>query len=108
MIDITQLEEMFDGDKELIQALFMAYLDDHVQAEKKVQEKVDTGDFEQLFFLSHTLCGTLNNLCESDITANLKQLEEAARDGNLSSQEDLTKVLSELPKIEQQMNEYLA
>ncbi|CAM4443632.1 hypothetical protein VIAG107301_18850 [Vibrio agarivorans] len=28
MIDITQLEEMFEGDEELIQALFLAYLDD--------------------------------------------------------------------------------
>ncbi|GAL09756.1 HPT domain containing protein [Vibrio astriarenae] len=108
MIDIAQLEEMFEGDKELIQALFMAYLDDNSQAESKVQENVTNKNFEQLFFISHTLYGTLFNLCEFDITPNLKQLEEAARDGELSSTEDLTKVLTELPKIEQQMQAYIS
>ncbi|MDR9828538.1 Hpt domain-containing protein [Vibrio sp. FNV 38] len=108
MIDISQLEEMFEGDKDLIQALFMAYLDDNSKAEEKVEQNVVNKDFEQLFFISHTLYGTLYNLCEFEITPNLKQLEEAARNGNLSSQDDLSKVLSELPKIEQQMHEYLA
>ncbi|WP_264875560.1 hypothetical protein [Vibrio agarivorans] len=108
MIDITQLEEMFEGDEELIQALFLAYLDDNTDAHKKVETYTSQGDFEQLFFICHTLYGTLNNLCEFEITPNLKKLEEAARDGSLSGEEDLAKVLTELPKIEQQMQTYLA
>ncbi|MDN3659924.1 hypothetical protein [Vibrio agarivorans] len=47
-------------------------------------------------------------MCEFEITPNLKKLEEAARDGSLSGEEDLAKVLTELPKIEQQMQTYLA
>ena len=107
MINITELDEMFDGDKELICDLFSTYLEDHQQAANKISQLINQQQFESLFHLAHNIYGTLANLAEDGITPELKELENAARSGTLIDGEKITKVKQGLNEIEEQMNAYI-
>ncbi|MUK69277.1 Hpt domain-containing protein [Aliivibrio fischeri] len=107
MINISILEEMFDGDKEILRQLFELYLEEHSTLSDTIEEQYKNNKLPELFRTFHTLFGALSNLCEEDILPLIKTIEVSCKNHDTPHQHSIESVISELAKIKQQMMDYL-
>ncbi len=107
MINISILEEMFDGDKEILRQLFELYLEEHSTLSDAIEEQYKNNKLPELFRTFHTLFGALSNLCEEDILPLIKAIEANAKNHETPSQHSIDSVIAELAKIRLQMIDYL-
>ncbi|ACH63678.1 Hpt domain-containing protein [Aliivibrio fischeri] len=107
MINISILEEMFDGDKEILRQLFELYLEEHSTLSDTINEQYKNNKLPELFRTFHTLYGALSNLCEEDVLPLIKATETNAKNHETPPQHSIDSVIAELAKIRQQMIDYL-
>ncbi|MBD1571050.1 MULTISPECIES: Hpt domain-containing protein [Aliivibrio] len=107
MINISILEEMFDGDKEILRQLFELYLEEHSALSHTIEDQYKNNKLPELFRTFHTLFGALSNLCEEDILPLVKTIEASCKNHETPSQHSIDSVIAELAKIRQQMIDYL-
>lgn len=108
MINIEMLSETFGGDKEFVTMIFGQYLSDNSDVNSRIQEQFENKQFETLFHTMHTLSGALSNICEEDIVATIKKVENISREGASPDLADIDQITTELDKIKAQMEQYLA
>lgn len=108
MINIEMLTDMFGGDTEFVSSIFEQYLSDNKNINFRIEEQLNSEQFEALFHTMHTLSGSLSNICDENIVPKIKEVEQMARDGQRPNVEDIQLILTELDKIKLQMEEYLA
>ncbi|OCH08344.1 Hpt domain-containing protein [Aliivibrio fischeri] len=107
MINISILEEMFDGDKEILRQLFELYLEEHSALSHTIEDQYKNNKLPELFRTFHTLFGALSNLCEEDILPLVKTIEASCKNHETPSQHSIDSVIAELAKIRLQMIDYL-
>jgi HPt (histidine-containing phosphotransfer) domain-containing protein len=52
---LAKINEMADGDQEFIQSIIQVFLDEVPLDLKELKQAVDSGDFEQIYKLSHKI-----------------------------------------------------
>ena len=107
MINIDTLEDMFEGDNEIIAELFSLYLSENEAITQKIRLDYDNDNFTALYNTTHSLSGALGNLFEMDIIAQIKEIELLSRNNSKSSTETINSVITGLNDISKQMNQYL-
>ncbi|MFA1562453.1 Hpt domain-containing protein [Aliivibrio fischeri] len=107
MINISILEEMFDGDKEILRQLFELYLEEHSALSHTIEDQYKNNKLPELFRTFHTLFGALSNLCEEDILPLVKTIEASCKNHEMPEAHSINSVIAELTKIRQQMIDYL-
>lgn len=108
MINIEMLVDMFDGNTDVVKAVFEQYLSDNQEINARIDSQFEQNQLEALFDTMHSLSGSLSNICETDIVATIKEVEMASRQGNKSNSESIEQIKIELDNINQQMQDYLA
>ncbi|MUJ36784.1 Hpt domain-containing protein [Aliivibrio fischeri] len=107
MINISILEEMFDGDKEILRQLFELYLEEHSTLSDTINDQYKNNKLPELFRTFHTLYGALSNLCEEDILPLIKTIETNVKNHEKPDQQSIDSVITQLAKIRQQIIDYL-
>ena len=102
------LTETFGGDKEFVTMIFGQYLADNSDVNARIQDQFEKSDLETLFHTMHTLSGALSNICEEDIVATIKTVENSSRNGESPDAADIKAIQAELDKIKAQMEQFLA
>ena len=98
-IDMQEVLERVQDDKELLMELLQIYCDDYVEKWKTFNEAVDKSDYEQLRTLSHSLKGASGNISAKKLRTSFLDLEEMAKQKDLSRAKEILKL------IDQQFNE---
>ncbi|MGR6831734.1 Hpt domain-containing protein [Aliivibrio wodanis] len=107
MINIEMLEDMFEGDHEIVQQLFTLYLSENNTIEQKILQAYDTDDFTKLYNTAHSLSGALGNLCETDIISHIKEIELLTKSDTKPNSNTINIIVKGLNDITEQMKHYL-
>ena len=103
IIDVSEVLERVDGDKELLGELVELFLEESPSMLADVKEAVARNDAKALEYAAHTLKGSVGNFWAKDACEAAFVLEEAARARSLSGAETssvaLEKILQELEPI---------
>lgn len=108
MININTLEDMFEGDKDIIKELFSLYLNENEFIDQKIRFEYDNNNLTTLYNITHSLSGTLGNLLEVDVIEQIKEIESLSRNNSKPSIEIIESTINGLNDISKQMNQYLA
>ena len=94
-IDLKEVLERVQDDKDLLLELFDIFQEDYKVKRKTIDELVEKKDFEQLKAIAHSLKGASGNISAKKVHAIFIQLEQMAKNKDLSQAKDL---LSNLDK----------
>jgi HPt (histidine-containing phosphotransfer) domain-containing protein len=84
-LDMEAILERFDGDQELVERLISIYRQDRFPWMSRALGALVQQDSEALIFAAHRLHGLLAHFDASPAAESARQLEEAARQGNLGA-----------------------
>ena len=103
IIDVPEVLEWVDGDKELLGELVDLFLEESPSMLPDVKEAVAQNDAKALEYAAHTLKGSVGNFVAEDACEAAFVLEKAGRAGSLTGAETalvaLEKALQELEPI---------
>lgn len=107
MINFDLVTEYLEHDKEVIQAVLMAYLEDHHNFHAEFTKQLDAQDWQALELNVHTLKGVLSTFGATSIISVLEQVELRAKQRHPPTQEEIELIGIEINKINQQIKEYV-
>ena len=108
MINIEMLEEMFEGDHEIIQQLFTLYLSENESITQDIKLAYDNDNLNELYNTAHSLSGALGNLCEIDIITQIREVESLTKNNTKPNIDTINITIQGLNDIAEQMKVYLA
>ncbi|RYU68192.1 Hpt domain-containing protein [Aliivibrio finisterrensis] len=108
MINISALEDMFEGDEAIIKELFSLYLNENACIIQKIRLEYDSDNLTALYNTAHTLSGALGNLLEIDTISQIKEIERLSKSDTKPDVGIIESVISELKNISDQMHQYLS
>jgi HPt (histidine-containing phosphotransfer) domain-containing protein len=108
MINIDMLEEMFEGDHEIIQQLFTLYLSENESIAQDIRLAYENGNLNKLYNTAHSLSGALGNLCETNVIVHIKELESLTKNNTTPNIDAINITIKGLNDIAEQMKAYLA
>lgn len=83
LIDLNELMEIMDHDKELIKECFNDFINDATPMLKKIKEAIDNGNSEVIQKTAHALKGSLRYLAAKHTSNTAFALEKIGLNGNL-------------------------
>ena len=98
-IDIKEVMERVQDDKELLMELLQIFLEDYVEKKKLLDEAVAKGDLEQIKSIAHGMKGASGNISAKKLRASFLDLEQTAK------AQDFAKAGQTLNTIDAQINE---
>ena len=98
-IDMKEVMERVQDDRELLIELLQIFTDDYNEKKKLLEQAVGKNDFEQIKSISHSMKGASGNIAAKKLRGSFMELEQMARDQNLTNAQALVAV------IDQQFNE---
>lgn len=107
MINFDLVAEYLDHDTDVIQAVLMAYLEDHHNFHTEFTVQLHTQDWQALELNVHTLKGVLSTFGATSIISVLEQVELRAKQQQPPTQEEIELITTEINTINQQIEEYV-
>ncbi len=98
-IDMKEVMERVQDDRELLIELLQIFSDDYVQKKKMLDEAVIKNDFDQVRNIAHGLKGASGNISAKKLRISFADLGQMAKDRNFS------KAKETLDLIDRQFNE---
>ena len=98
-IDMTEVMERVQDDKELLMELLQIFLEDFTDKRKTLQEAVSTQNFEEVKSIGHSMKGASGNISAKKLRLSFIELEQMGKTQNLSQAGQV------LSAIDEQMNE---
>ena len=98
-IDIKEVMERVQDDKELLMELLQIFLEDYVEKKKLLAEAVAKQDLEQVKSIAHGMKGASGNISAKKLRASFFDLEQTVK------AQDFTKAGQILNVIDAQVNE---
>ncbi|MDD9194425.1 Hpt domain-containing protein [Aliivibrio sp. S3MY1] len=108
MININMLEEMFEGDHEIIQQLFTLYLSENESITQDIRLAYENDNLNELYNTAHSLSGALGNLCDTNVTCHIKEIEYLTKNDTTPNIDTINIAIKGLNDIAEQMKAYLA
>lgn len=99
VIDLEEVMERVQDDKELLLELFDIFTSDYSQKIKVLKSRIEEKDFEAIKELVHSIKGAAGNISAKAMHATCLGIEQAAL------RKDLNPVVSALPVLEGQFND---
>ncbi|CAH0525620.1 Hpt domain-containing protein [Vibrio hippocampi] len=107
MIDFDILRSYMDNDDDIIEAVFMAFLEEHDDGAEKIQQLYNNKDWSELFITAHSLKGILASFGEAQAVEKLETIEGITRQNGEPNADDIDYVVKEIATIKQQISDYL-
>ncbi|MCG2838038.1 ATP-binding protein [Photobacterium sp. WH77] len=98
-IDMEELLEMLDQDKEMITYFLTIFADDHHDYDQKIRNAIEENDLEQAMLLSHTLKGASASLCAKQVSHSAKIIEMQLKAAQIPSESELDAVSQALSAL---------
>ncbi len=83
-VDMKEVMERVQDDKELLMELFQIYLEDYVEKRKSLGEAVQKNDFEAVRNIAHGLKGASGNISAKKLHIVFLNLEQMGKNKDLS------------------------
>lgn len=94
-IDVEELLERVQDDKELLLELLDIFCEDYKEKRKSLDEIVQNNDYEQVKSIAHSLKGASGNISAKALREIFVKLEEMGKNSDVSGSTDLFKELDE-------------
>lgn len=88
-IDMEELLELLDQDKNMIAHFLTIFADDHHDYDQKIRQAIEENDLEQAMLLSHTLKGASASLCAKRISHSAMIVEKQLKSAQIPSESEL-------------------
>ncbi|RJX71392.1 Hpt domain-containing protein [Vibrio sinensis] len=108
MINFDLLTKYLEHDTDIIEAVLVAYLEDHHDFNAEFTKQLNAKDWQALGLNVHTLKGVLSSFGETTITPVLERVEFCSKQQEHPAQEDIDLITIEINKINQQIEEYVS
>ncbi|PMH46578.1 histidine phosphotransferase [Vibrio sp. 10N.286.49.B3] len=108
MINFDILRSYLDNDDDIVEAVLMAYVEEHSESIDKLQLQFSTQNWSELFMTAHSLKGILASFGEDTAVDVLERIEGQTRDSIAPDDSDVAVVVTELGKINKQVDDFLA
>ena len=107
-IDMAEVLEILDGDKELLIECFDEFLSDMPQTLAEIQRAIEQKNASSLDEAAHKLKGSLRYMAATQAADVAYQLEIMGKEQNLELSDDMFKTLSdECEKVKEFMEQYM-
>lgn len=83
IIDLNEVMERVQGDKELLLELFEIFVEDFQTKRDALNEAQSTGDLERIKEVAHSLKGASGNIAAKSMHQNCLVMESLAKDGKI-------------------------
>jgi HPt (histidine-containing phosphotransfer) domain-containing protein len=93
IIDLADVLERVQDDKELLLELLDIYQEDFISKREALIEAVGKKDFSKIKELAHSMKGASGNISAKRMHATCLQFEQLAKEGNVAGMEDLLKAV---------------
>ncbi|MBF0489749.1 MAG: Hpt domain-containing protein [Candidatus Omnitrophica bacterium] len=93
IIDLPDVLERVQDDKELLLELLDIYQEDFVLKREALATAIASKDFVKIKEVAHSMKGASGNISAKRLYATCLQMEQAAKEGNATSMEELLKVV---------------
>jgi HPt (histidine-containing phosphotransfer) domain-containing protein len=93
IIDLPDVLERVQDDKELLLELLDIYQEDFVTKREALTEAVAKSDFSKVKEIAHSMKGASGNISAKRMYASCLQLEQFAKEGNAAGMQNLLKTI---------------
>lgn len=107
MLDLDLLNTYLDNDQDVIQAVLMAYQEDHSNALEEIKDLVRSNNTEELHRLVHTLKGILSSFGEEIASTSLNNVEIQLLNDQPIDPADMDVIFKEVALINNQVEQIL-
>ncbi len=88
VIDMDEIMEIMDDDKELIKECFTDFIEEYPTMLSKIKNAIDSGDASELNATAHKIKGSLKYLAANPAADVAYKLESMGKEGNLDNAEN--------------------
>ncbi|MGB7342991.1 MAG: Hpt domain-containing protein [Pirellulaceae bacterium] len=108
-INLDAACEMFGGDRDLIRSIVEAFLMETPQLMSTLDVSLKNADAKGVMRAAHTMKSNFNNLCLTDISSQCQQIEQLAKNKDLTGIGDQADQLrSRVQSVVAQLRDYVA
>ncbi|MFH0924414.1 MAG: Hpt domain-containing protein [bacterium] len=106
-VDLTEVLERVNGDREFLKELFNDLINDYPKQLKVLSQGIETRNFGEIVYAAHNLKGTTGALAANNARELAFKLEQMGRDEQLeNAQEVLDKLKKELQRVNKWIKDY--
>ena len=106
IIDVEELMERVQDDKDLVLELFDIFLDDYGKRRAALGEAVQTDNYEEMGSVAHSLKGAAGNISAKPLRVIMAEIENKSKVGDMSGMTDLLEAMDrEFTVLKQRMDE---